>query len=1208
MRSHKFTSLRGSLITLMLLLASAVFAQSSTATLNGAISDESGAVIPDAKITVTSVATGQARVTNSNTAGFYTFPLLKPGAYRLRAERQGFAPAERENVLLQVGDTVALDLILKVGGVGETVQVVAGAAPTIETGSSSLGEVVNSRTIESLPLNGRNVMQLVALTPGISTTSAYRTSTFGSGAIASNGFSANGGRNVSNEIMVDGSPQVVMGFNQPAYVPNPDSTQEFKVQTNSLSAEYGRTGGAVVNLVTRSGTNGFHGALWEFVRNDLFDANNFFNNLNGSDKSPLRFNQFGGTLGGPVYLPKFGEGGKSLHSGRNRTFFFFSYEGVRQVSYTPTSSTMPTLKMRQGDFSETLGAPQCVNAAGSIGACGGAFSNPYFATDTAGRRVQARAGMIFDPATIDASGRRRAFANNVIPESRISPIARRILSYYPQPTGGGLINNHFTQAGGSVGVDDYSIRLDHRFTESHSAFIRYSRNFQDAMLPDIFNNSASPGNGTTAAYNHSATIDDTLAPGPWVFHFNYGYAYSANPRHYKDEEFDVTGLGLPAAIRDYSQIDNFPSIAISGFQLLGSPAAWYIDNRFETHTFTGDATRVAGHHTFKFGGQYRLNRVSTLRPVAPSGQYSFNEGWTRELFNGNFGGNGVASLLLGLPAAPSNIGAEPALALQVKYFGVYLQDDWRVNNRLTLNLGLRYDADLPLTERFNRLAWFNLDAALPVNVTAVPAGIDPEEFKSRLRGGLVYANRDGAPRGNKDADLNNFAPRIGLAYKLTDHFVVRSGFGVFFNPTTGIGPGTQTVGANGFNEQTTVVISNNGNRTPATTIANPFPNGFVRASNGEEGLLTQIGQAINVQVRNDVAPYSMQWNLNLQYELPRSMLIDVAYAGNSGNKLLASANLNQLPDQYLALGAQLNQTVNNPFFGIFPASSPLGGRTTTYGQLLRPYPHLNGVFHTFGSMAHSNYHSLQTKFRRRFSGGLQFLAAYTWSKMLDDVSSVANFLGQQNPGYTNNNQRRLDKSLSALDQPHTLAVNFQYDLPFGRGRKLLNRSKALDWIIGGWNLSGVMTLQSGLPISIFSTAPNTISPFGGVLRPNQVAGSAAGIPIREQIDAQLRGDTTRNGYFNRDSFVDPAPFTFGTAGRFLPDIRGPVYYNSDLAILRGFKFTERVNLQFRVEMFNAFNHVNFQPPGGVTFGLNTFGVINAAGNARIMQLGLKLHY
>ncbi|MGH9937669.1 MAG: TonB-dependent receptor domain-containing protein, partial [Blastocatellia bacterium] len=928
--------------------------------------------------------------------------------------------------------------------------------------------------------------------------------------------------------------------------------------------------------------------------------------LNNRDKAAFRFNQFGGTVGGPVYLPKFGGGGRRLYSGKNRTFFFFSYEGVRQVTPISATTTVPTLKMRQGDFSETLGAPQCVNTANAVGACGGAFGNPYFVTDTAGNRVQARAGMVFDPATIDASGRRRAFADNVIPAARLSPIATRILSYYPQPTGGGVINNYFTQAGSSLDANDYSIRLDHRFTDNHGAFIRYSRNFQDNTLADIFNNSASPMNGTNAAYNHSATIDDTLVRGPWVFHFNYGYAYHTNPRRYKDEEFDLTSLGLPSAIRDYSQIKHFPLIAITGFQQLGSPAVWVIDNKFETHTLTGDATRVVGNHTFKLGGQYRLNRVSTFRPSAPSGQYAFSEGWTRELFNGNYGGNSVASLLLGLPAA-GGINTEPALALQVKYFGVYLQDDWRVNDRLTLNLGLRYDADLPLTERFDRTSWFDFDASLPLNVTAAPAGIDPGEFKSRLRGGLVYANRDGAPRGNKDADLNNFAPRIGLAYKLTNRFVVRSGFGVFFNPTTGIGPGTGTVGAIGFNDQTTVVTTNDGGRTPATTLANPFPNGFVRASNGVDGLLTQVGQAINAQVRGDVTPYSMQWNLNLQYELPRSMLIDVAYAGNSGNKLLASAALNQLPDQYLALGAQLNQVVNNPFFGIFPATSPLGGRTTTYGQLLRPYPHLTGLQHTFGSMAHSSYHSLQTKFRRRFGGGLQFLAAYTWSKMLDDFSSVAGFLGQQNPGYTNNNQRRLDKSLSALDQPHTLVANFQYDLPFGRGRKLFNRNKALDWIIGGWNLSGVMTLQSGLPISIGSNA-NTTNSFGGVQRPNQMAGSASGIPIREQIDAQLRGDTANNSYFNRGSFVNPPPFTFGTAGRFLPDIRGPIYHNFDLSILRGFKFTERVNLQFRAEMFNAFNYVNFQPPGGVVFGVNTFGVINAAGSARIVQFGLKLYY
>jgi hypothetical protein len=327
------------------------------------------------------------------------------------------------------------------------------------------------------------------------------------------------------------------------------------------------------------------------------------------------------------------------------------------------------------------------------------------------------------------------------------------------------------------------------------------------------------------------------------------------------------------------------------------------------------------------------------------------------------------------------------------------------------------------------------------------------------------------------------------------------------------------------------------------------------------------------------------------------MLIDVAYAGNAGVKLLAQAGLNQLPDQYLALGAQLNQVVNNPFFGIFPTTSPLGARTTTYGQLLRPYPHLTGLTQTWGSLAHSTYHSLQVKFRRRFNGGLQFLGAYTWSKMIDDFSSVAGFLGQQNPGYTNNNQRRLDKSLSAADQPHTLVVNFQYDLPFGKGRKLLNDNRVADWIAGGWNLSGVMNLQSGLPISIGSNA-NTTNSFGGAQRPDKIGPSATEGDIYSRL----------NNYFNIASFANPAQFKFGTTGRFLPDIRAPYYYNWDLSVLRNFKFTERVNLQFRAELFNAFNRVNFQPPGGTTFGVNTFGVINAADRARIMQFGLKLYY
>src|SRR5215813_14361857 len=368
----------------------------TAAQLTGRITDANAAVVAGAQLRVTNTDTGFTRATMSNSEGFYVIPQLQPGNYQVTVQKDGFRPIRRTELKLEVAQAAELNFTMEVGAVTGVVNITT-QAPLLEATTSNLGEVINNRSIESLPLNGRNVRQLVALTPGIATTRSYRTSAFGSGSIPSNGFSANGGRNVANEIMVDGSPQVVMGYNQPAYVPNPDATQEFKVQTNGLSAEYGRTGGAVVNLVTRSGTNEFHGALWEFLRNDLFDANGFFNNLNGRDKAPFRFNQFGGTAGGPVYLPKFGEGGRGLYSGKNRTFFFFSYEGVRQVNPGSATYTIPSLKMRQGDFSETLGALQCANAANAVGACGGAFTNAYFVTDTTGNRAQARAGMIFDP-------------------------------------------------------------------------------------------------------------------------------------------------------------------------------------------------------------------------------------------------------------------------------------------------------------------------------------------------------------------------------------------------------------------------------------------------------------------------------------------------------------------------------------------------------------------------------------------------------------------------------------------------------------------------------------------------------------------------------------------------------------------------------------------------------------------------------------------
>ena len=1125
---------------LLLLLSAAVFGQTQTASVRGAIEDATGASVPAATLRLTNVEQNRSWATTSNDAGLYVFLQIPPGNYTLAVEAPGFKKYTRSGLTLEVAMAVEINIPMEVGAVTESVQVSA-ETPLLETTSSTLGEVVNSITSENLPLNGRNVLQLVALTPGITTNTSYRNQTSGSGSIGSNGFSANGGRNVSSSILVDGSPQEVMGYNQPAYVPSPDAVQEFKVQTNSLAAEYGRTGGAVVNMVHRSGTSKFSGVLYEFLRNDAFDANGFFNNLNGRDKAAFRFNQFGATVGGP------------LTKSRQRSFFFFNYEGVRQVNPASSTFTVPTAKMRTGDFSEV-------------------------------------AGIIYDPNTINAAGQRQPFVGNLIPAARHNPVGKTLLSYYPLPNRPGLVNNFFTQAGSRSERTVYSTKIDHRISDNHNLFGRYSYDFATNTQSDQYANAASPSPGRDGVNNHSATIDDTILFKGWIIHANAGYAYHTNPRVPSEGRTPLPSeLGFPTYVDSVAQFAVFPTISVAGYSQLGPEAAYIIGNKFETHTWTGDASRLIGSHTIKFGGTYRLNRVSNFRPNSPSGNYSFNDGFTRRVFNQTGGGDAIASMLLGL-AGGGQIQTEPALALQVKYSAMYVQDDWRLADRLTLNLGLRWDVDHPQTERHDRASWFDLDAQIPLQVP----GMGP------FYGGIVFAGSrtPGAPRGVRDFDGNNFAPRVGLAYRAAKRLVLRSGAGFFYSPTTGIGPNANNAGAISFNSNTPYTSSIDGGRTPYTTLSNPFPDGFLKPANGGDGLLTFVGQGIGGNFRYDKVPYAVQWNVNLQYELPDSMLFDVAYAGNSGVKLQTQAQHNQLADQHLALGDGLARVVPNPFFGVVPAATGLGRATTTYGQLLLPRPWLTGLTQQWGSLAHSSYHALQTKFRKRYSSGLQFLVAYTWSKAIDDVSSVAGFLGDQNPGYTNNNRRDLDRSLSAIHVPHVLAINYQWELPFGKGRRWMSRGGVADYVFGGWIVNGITSLQSGSPISIASRN-NTTGSYGGAQRPN-----STGIPSKTEGSAKDR----MNRWFNNAAFIDAPAYTFGNVGRFLPDNLGPPLQNWDISILKDFRFTERMKLQFRSEFFNALNNVNLANPAGTTFGQPNFGQITGAERARIIQFGLKLYY
>ena len=1124
------------------------WAQTQTATVRGEVTDSTGAVIPGAALTLTNLDQNRPWEVESNAAGAYVIQQIPPGNYSLVVQADGFKRYERQRFILQVAQVAEINVPLEVGDITETVEITA-EAPLLETATSDLGEVVNSRTAESLPLNGRNVLQLIGLTPGINTTRNFRNSTNGNGSISAIAFSANGGRNVANSIMLDGSSQEVMGFNQPSYIPSPDTLQEFKVQTNAFSAQYGRTAGAVVNMVTRSGGSEFHGVLYEFLRNDKLQANNWFSNANGRDRAPFRFNQFGGTLGGP------------LTPGRQKLFFFQSVEFRRQVNPASVTQSVPTPRMKQGDFSED-------------------------------NRT------IYDPLTLKDDGTRNAFPNNFVPADRRNPLAQSLLSYFPEPTASGIRNNFFSQQGSRPNTWDTSSKVDYRFSDRNSLFARVSLNKTINTLPSRWNNIASPASGWNGSINRSMTLDDTYLLGQWVMHGNYGYSYHANPRRYIEEDVSQASLGFPSALDSQVQFPVFPRIQVADFQQMGNNAFWYIGNKFESHTWVGDMSRLFGDHTIKFGGVFRLNRVSNHRPADPAGFYQFNRNWTRERFNRGSQGNSVASMLLGVMNG-GRIRFEPALSQQTPYWGFYIQDDWRLSDALTVNLGLRWDQDRPITERYNRAGWFDFDISQPALVLDTPG------IERQVVGGLQFAGVNGNPRHIKNYDNNNIAPRFGLAYKVTRRLVIRTGMGVFFNPTTGFGPGTATAGAVSFNSLSPVIGSQDGGRTPFTDVSDPFPLGFNTPSNGAEGLATFLGQSPAAIVRTDRTPYSMQWNFNIQYELPDSWLVDAAYAGNSGVKLLGSGvQFNQIHNDYQSLGDRLNDQVENPFFGVIPSNLGLGRRMISLGQLLRPYPHFSGVNTPRGYEFHSTYHALQMKVRKRYTSGLQLLAAYTWSKMIDDVSSVAGFVGAQNPGYTNHYDKRLDKSLSALDIAHRLVFNYQYELPFGKGKALLNRGGWVNQVLGGWNLNGVTTMQSGLPVGITSRF-NNLNAFGGRQTPNRVSGQS---PLTDgPVVDRLGGRFADRPYFNVGAFEQPEPFMFGDMGNIMPDAREPKYFNWDLSIVKNFPFNERTTLQFRAEFFNFFNNTVFRRPN-TSFGNNNFGNITAAESARVGQLGLKLYF
>jgi hypothetical protein len=914
--------------------------------------------------------------------------------------------------------------------------------------------------------------------------------------------------------------------------------------------------------VTKSGTNELHFTAYEFLRNDKLNANDFFANRSGTQRAPFRFNQFGGTLGGPVVIPH-------LYNGKNRTFFFANTEIVRFTQGIVFTSTLPDPAHLTGDFSNA-------------------------------RLADGRLVTVYDPATVRANPAggflRSPFPGNVIPGDRIDPVARNYSKLFPKPT---VLNaplgriNYTRSDGNNVPKNSWSFRGDHNFTDANRIFARYSYDDTPYIRAPVFGQelkNIAPTAGPQDFLRWNAVLEDTHVFSPTLLGtFRYSVSRLINFRRPYSDNYDITSLGLPAYMKE-GMVDpvSLPPVVISGYSNTGSVpniivgglvgATDLISFGHTLQTVQGTGTKNMTAHTLKFGGEFRAIQFNNLQVGDQATNFNFNPSWTQgpnPNASSAVAGLGLATFLLGIPTGGVN--PAPALAMTTKFYGVFVQDSWKVTPKLTLNVGVRWDYESPRTDRFNQLANFDYSAASPLQVPGL-----------NLKGGLTFVGVGGLPRINANPDRNNVAPRLGIAYRLNNKTVIRTGGGIFYGHNGGTGGGGGPYGTSGFQAGTSIVTSLDG-ITPIVKWSDPFPNGFNKPTGSKLGLATLLGQGIQYNDRGNVTPYSGQWNFNIQREVPGNILLEVGYAGSRGMHFPENRQFNQLSPEYLPLGDQLRQQVANPFYGQITVG-PLAQKTVARAQLLRPYPQFDSVSSQGATWASSTYHALELKAEKRYASGLSVLASYTFSKLMD--YSIGPFAGEAlgASGFQDWFNLGANWSPSTLDQTHRFILNAVYELPFYK-----NRAGVAGRLLGGWQVGGIWSFLSGGPLGVTSNVNNTFSQGGGQ-RPNWSGQNAC------------VANPATGRWLDSSVFSNPAPYTFGNAPRTFNGCRSDGTKQVDLTLTKNTRLVERLNLQFRAEAFNISNSPRFAPPNAA-FGNPQFGEVSAQGNLpRIVQFGVKLIY
>ncbi|MEZ5354752.1 MAG: TonB-dependent receptor [Bryobacteraceae bacterium] len=1158
--------------TLTLLSTIPAAAQESRATIAGKVADPSGAFVAGASVRAVNTATNSAAASTTNVSGNFEIPYLLPGVYNVTVEMAGFKKSARNAIEVRVGDRMTLDFTLELGNVAESV-VVTGETPLLETSTASVGLVMDERRVTEFPVVGGNAFYLARLTAGV-LSSGGRSAGNPMDAGAATGVIVNGTRGGSSEVSVDGSPN--MTNRNAAFSPPQDLVQEFKIQTATYDASIGHAAGAVTNVSMKSGSNTLHGT--GYFNNSTLRATPWFTNRFLADPRTVLTPQqreaaipswlhrrYGATMTGPVWIPK-------VYDGRNKTFFTFGFEDLtieRNLSFT---GTVPTEAQKRGDFSDLL---------------------------RLGSRYQ-----IYDPFTIAsaANGRfsRQPLAGNIIPASRINPVAAKMLSFYPvanQPDQNPeQRNNYFVTRNIDRENYTYTSRVDHNFGEQNRFFLRWNNSQHDNynnQLGTITNIDILDRTGW------GMVVDDVhvFSPG-LLLNLRYGITYQSDINQRGSTGFDLLSLGLPAnLVSEIGTKLGTDGIAFPNLQV-DSNAFTALSNNGGTrgatnyHTASATVTRIAGSHSMRFGAEYRLQRETGFNYGNVAPQFVFNNAFTRGPLDNSPAapiGQGLASMLFGI-ATGGQISNNASRAEQNNYWGFFVQDDWRVTSRFSVNVGLRYEYEGPISERYNRsIRGFDFTTPNPVsaqalaNYTRNPIPEVPASAFQSL-GGLQFAGNGGLPGSLWKADRNNFAPRIGIAYSWNQKTVLRAGYGIFFDV---LGVDRFGVNQGGFNQPTNLIASNNNGLSYVATLSNPFPNGIEAAQGAAGGLTTFLGR--NVSFFNELPrnPYMQRWSASIQRELPGRIVTDISYVGNRGAKLAVERNLNPIPREYLSTSAERDQnTINfltrqvpNPFAGIpeFRGTGLFNARTGV-AQLLRPYPQFGDILTNFPG-GYSYYHSLQTAIEKRMSGGLTFQASWTYSKFMEATN------------YLNDTDSYLEKVISSQDYTHRFVLSGIYELPFGRGKKWLsNMGAAPQLLFGGWQFQGWFEGQTGDALG-----------FGNAI----FTGDLHDIEIPVSQRSELRWFNVDAG-FNRDNRQALANNIRGLNSRF-NGVRADGINNFDLSMFKNVRIKERATAQFRMESFNSLNHVQFGAPN--TNPVNAaFGAITGekGHGQRQVTIGLKL--